>query len=561
MVEIINKQTQNEINLPPEASYTDGKLLWNDKHVCSFRPRVHSIVDAEIDGEINTLVKVSCVFADGSESAMKSFPLLELKSIDWLSLDLKCQLNPDCSKAGTYLAAIIQHALPDVEKNKEYYVNRLGLHMIEDVPVFCVGDRLIRSPAHEQSSEINIELEELPNKLAIDTMRYSELQAVQGMMKLINLSPSAGKVIFAHTLLSIMRVLYTNAGVIPSCIVYLVGVTSTKKTTYSAFMTQLYDRDKGIQRPTRLNGSIPGSETLLHDKVDCVVILDDLFPAKGQTKLHQEKTLVELVRIIGDNSGRVIMRGNEVVSKEPQCGVITTGEYLFGTGSDAARLLPIKFEPINNIKLAECQKEPLVVSTFYHYFIAWFISNYHSIQTWVAESLIDSRKTNLGVVDRLQETHFCLSSAYRIFLRYCIEKGFTTPYNARTQDSLFKNQLLALIKEQHKRTEMNSDDKSENVDYLGLIKALYSGKVFRLAESMNKLKGKPHGLIYDGHLCLRGKKLMDELLRYFPKATLKDVGDSLLAKKALKIVGDKRSIQISGGGGIRFYAIPLKKLK
>ena len=553
---------QDKIKLPPEVTFEGEKLLWNGKHVCSFRPRVHGIVEAEIDGEIVTLVKISSVFADGPESEIKSFPLSGLKNIDWLSLDLRCQINPDCSKADVYLAAIIQHALPDSTVTNEYHVGRLGLHDIEGVKVFCVGDRLIRSPTPEQNPQINIELEELPNKLAIDIERYSELQAVQGMMRLVNLSLAAGKVIFSHSLLSLMRVLYTIAGVIPSCIVFLVGETSAKKTTYSAFMTQLYDRDKGIQRPPRLNGSIAGSEALLHDKIDCTVVLDDLFPATGQTKRHQERTFTELVRIIGDNTGRVIMRGNEVVSKEPRCGVIITGEYLpGGAGSDAARLLPVRFSPVNNAQLAECQKEPLVVSTFYYYFITWFILNYHSIQAWVAESLIESRKTSLGVLDRLQETHFCLTSAYRIFLQYCVEKGFTSIKNAQLQDRAFRDHVLVLVKEQHKRTQMSADDKADNVDYLGLIKALYASKTFRLADSTGELKEKHHGLIHDGHLCLRGKKLMEELLKYVPAAKLKEVSDSLLAQNALKVVGDKRCIQISGGGGIRFYAIPLKKLK
>jgi len=53
--------------------------------------------------------------------------------------------------------------------------------------------------------------------------------------------------------------------------------------------------------------------------------------------------LVDITRIIGDKSGRARMKGNEVMSKKPECGVILTGEYLIGTGSTAARLLPIKF--------------------------------------------------------------------------------------------------------------------------------------------------------------------------------------------------------------------------
>ena len=46
-----------------------------------------------------------------------------------------------------------------------------------------------------------------------------------------------------------------------------------------------------------------------------------------------------------------------------------------------------------------------------------------------------------------------------------------------------------------------------------------------------------------------------------PNANLNNVIDSLTAQGAIKPGNDKTSIQISGGGGKRFLAIPLKKLK
>ena len=84
----------HETDLPPEARYTeDGKLFWHKKYVCSFLPRVHGIVETEADGEVRTFVRLSCTFPDGSESEAASFPLSGLKNIDWLSYDLRCQIN------------------------------------------------------------------------------------------------------------------------------------------------------------------------------------------------------------------------------------------------------------------------------------------------------------------------------------------------------------------------------------------------------------------------------------------------------------------------------------
>ena len=97
---------------------------------------------------------------------------------------------------------------------------------------------------------------------------------------------------------------------------------------------------------------------------------------------------------------------------------------------------------------------------------------------------------------------------------------------------------------------------------MAIIRTLYNGKQFRLADSIDKLSNdKYHGIIYNKQLCLRGNKLMAEILKITPKATLHAVIDCLKEQDALITGNDKNSIQISGTGGKRFYAIPLKKLR
>jgi hypothetical protein len=343
----------------------------------------------------------------------------------------------------------------------------------------------------------------------------------------------------------------------------VVGKTGEKKTTYTAFQTQLYDRDKSIEEPLRLNASIPAAEAILFQMRDCTRVLDDLFPTEGDTKRHQEKTLTELTRIIGDKSGRARMSGNEVVTKEPQCGVIVTGEYLVGTGSTAARLLPVKFtNPIDHVKLSECQREPLVLSTFYRYYITWYIENYYEIQDLLATWLLESRRVNLGVHARLQESLFCLESAYKLFLHYCVAKGFASLETAKAQHSSFRKLLLDMVRQQDKRVNQQGKSEADKPEYLKIIGTLYNGKSIRLADSAERFKSKHDGLIYYDCLCIPGAKLMEKVRAFVPAAKLDDIIDELLAQKALKIVNDKdRTVQIHGCGGRRFYAVKLKKLK
>jgi hypothetical protein len=298
-------------SLPVAVSFSEGGLLWGNQLVCNFDIRIEGLVESHSDDEVNTIVRYKCIFKDDNESGVKSALLSGLEAINWHNVDMRCRLNPDCNKANKYLAAIMRVDLEFLTPTAEYEITDLGTHFVNGQPLFFVGDRVILSPGID--NDVSIKWDIHPNRLAIDEY-CSEHQAVQGMMEVVNLTPAAGTVIFAHCLLNIMRAVYTEVDKAPRCILFLAGKTGTKKTTFAAFQTQLYDRDKGIEAPMRLNASIPAAEATLNGIKDCVKILDDLFPSIGETKRNQERTFTELVRVIGDNSGRAIMKGNDVVT-------------------------------------------------------------------------------------------------------------------------------------------------------------------------------------------------------------------------------------------------------
>jgi molybdopterin converting factor small subunit len=556
-------ETNDACDALPEFQFKIGEgLFWGGQLVANFEPQVKSLIKSISDGDTDIVIHFICEFADGSKSDMKTILLAEIETINWHDIDFRCQLNPDCAKASKYLNSVIRRRLPPDINNieKEYVFYNHGMEMIEEYPAFCIGDTIIKSSDIDKC--LKIRAKDVQGNLAINEC-YSERQAVEGVMRIVNLSPMTIFVILAHCLLNLMRSLYTDVCKTPTCILFLVGLTGTKKTTIASLMTQMYDRDKGIVSPFRLNSSSPAFEQILFEARDRVIVLDDLFPAKSsETRRKQEKTLNDLIRIIGDDSGRAIKKGDEVVAKAPRCGVMITSEYLVGMGSDAARLLPITFpSPIDNTLLTQCQNEPLIISSFYKFFIEWLIENFKTIRELLKKLFAESRRTNLGVHDRLEETHFCLTSAYNIFLQYCIEKKFTTLRNAQAQYMLFQNHLTNLVRQQDKRVNMIGEDESDQTDYLSIIHILYNANMFILAKNVRGLKEKHHGLIHDDHLCLRGSMLLPEVLKLAPSATLSAIIESLSSQGALKKGRDKNVIQITGGSGKRFLAIPLKKLR
>jgi hypothetical protein len=560
---IIINLTEFNAKLPPEASFSaDAGLFWKKIHVGNFVPVVIGKADVESDEKTETYVRFHLLFTDGAKSEVNIVALSDLGNADyWFDLNLRCQIDPDCTRAKQYLLNIVRFALPFVPVNALHFIDRLGTNIINGTPVFCTGGRLYWPPGKENTDIIL----KLPSRILAIDPELTEREAVVEMLELVNLSPEAGKMIFTYCLSSVIRAVYADAWKAPCGVLFVIANSGEKKTIYTSLQAQLYDRDKGFVTPTQLNASFAAVKTILSapENSDCAALFDDLFPTgSNRIKRDLEELFRRLLRFIGNQKSPARMYGKEVSEKAPQCGVIVTGEYEIGTGSEAARCLIVKIStPLDRIKLQECWDKPLAASTFYHFFIQWYISKYHEIRDVLKKWLNDYRNLDFGVHDRLQEMHYGLSSAYKLFLCYCVEKAFTSIENAQAQQRSFEKLLTNLVLEQDNRVQQGKDNTSEKIDFLELIRALYKNDVFRLAKSGKRFDSEPEkydGVVYGGLLCLRGEKLLAKINRTVPCATLKDVKSSLLSGGALWLDGEGKNKKV---GQRRFVGIRLKKLK
>lgn len=546
----------------------DETVLTKLKYIGNFMPLVDALVEMYEDGVSELYARITLQFADGTKRESLTVLLKELEKIDWSNnIDLRCILNPDVGKASEHIASVIRLQCAKARLEKMTIINRIGTHYVEQIPVFYTGDRLIwpegiaDKPAVKWSPLLNM-------KLAIDS-NCPEEEAVAGMMRIVNLSPEAGTILFSQNLLYVMREAFVAAGTTPRTIVYLHGKTGVKKTTYSGFQTQLYNRHEPLEPLTRLNATIAAAVNLLYEKSDCIVVFDDLFPAQDR-EIHrqQEKTLLELTRVIGDGIEPARMRGWKVAKEPPRCGILFTGEYYIGSGSDAARLLPVHMmTPIDNNKLTACQNEPLMLSTFYSYFITWYITHFDDVVNLLKGWIEQYRSTKTDIHARLQETQFCLEAAFRIFLTYCEDKGFVSNESALTRYNSFYQLLRAIVMEQNNRvckTENVMETTHINVDYLALIRSLYHEKRFHLPDSVKHFNRDEHdGVIHDDCLILRREKLIAKLKTFDLSIDFENVLKQLKERQALKPgKGGSSSRKLHGGGrGLNFYAIRLEKLR
>ena len=341
-------------------------------------------------------------------------------------------------------------------------------------------------------------------------------------------------------------------------IFFLYGRTGTQKTTIASFLTQVYNRREGIVELTRLNASRASAVELLMDAVDEVQVFDDLFPADSkQVRKSQEEVLFEITRYIGDGTIPARMKGGKVREGRPTCGVLFTGEYLIGKGSDAARLLPVEMMKPDTCALRDFQEQPLIVSTFYRNFISWFIENYDRAVAYLKEWLEEYRKTDLGVHDRLRETHFFLNTAYSLLLEYCGEKGILIETEMLEFHSSFVELLNQLVHEQNERVSPPATASATPGNALERIRELYRSRQLSIANDKRKFDDEHHdGVIHRDCLCLRPQAL----LHFFPSRDINDVAHELEREEALIKGRDGLAKKISAIHGKFCYCIPLNRL-
>ena len=386
----------------------------------------------------------------------------------------------------------------------------------------------------------------------------SEAEAAAEMLNLIGLCPDPGRIILSQVLVAFMCQAYEDAGKSPSFCVFPYGSSGTQKTTIASFLTQAYNRSTGIIEPTRLNASRASAVEMLMDVADQVKVFDDLFPADStQVRKNQEEILSEITRYIGDGTIPARIKGSTVQEGRPKCGVLFTGEYLIGKGSDAARLLPVEMTKPDTTKLVQFQEQPLIVSSFYRNFISWFIENYDETVSYLKKWLDEYRKTDLGVHDRLRETHFFLNTAYALLLEYCEAKGVLSKEEVLRFHKCFVELLGKLVQQQNERVSPTKVAAPVQGSILDRIKELYRKHQLSIANNKRQFNDGQHdGVIHKGCLCLRPQALA----RLFPSSDVNDIARQLDAEGALIKGKDDLKKKISALNGKYCYWIPLSRL-
>ncbi len=530
------------------------------KAVGNFFPVVLSLIEIKGTGQNKCLVHLKLCFSN-DEIGEAVIPLEDLDKVKWFDIDKRCIINSDYRNAKKYIANIIRCGLNKASKEVRYEFDKTGVEHIDGKIVFLAGDRVL-TRSSDQGSLPDIKLKNRLFRLDIDE-KLNAQEAFKGMRELICLSSEIGRILVAHVVSGITRAAFKKVGFTPCAVLVVVGESGMLKSHYVPQMTQLYNRNDGIKAITRFNSSMSYIEGILYEHSECTAVIDDLHTAESKgIKRRNEATVEEIIRRVSDDTGRGHKEGNALIQKEFRGNVIFIGEYIVGKESTIPRALVVSLtKRPDGRKLDIYQRQqPLVVSTFYYFFIQWYVEHFDDVCREISTELTKLREESMdwNIHGRLCDTQFYLQISYRFFLEFCIDSSFFSTEQAANEYKKFKSQIAGLIRAQQDRYKLR-DEKVEGVNYLKLIRKLYQSKSFDLAKSKEQFDPDKHdGLYYyERCICLRGESLDRKICKIIPGAKRSDIVKDLLAKDALKLVGTKNSVQING---LRFYAIKLDKL-
>lgn len=533
----------------------------NDIPVSTFVPSVTKLIQVVGSDCEREDVQVKLLFKDGSSTEV-TVPLSSLDDVCWFDKDHRCIINTEYRNAPKYIANTIRAGISKAPVDRQYNLDWTGIHHIDDTVVFAAGDRVI-TRSLVSNTDLAFELGQLPFHLNIDE-NISPCEAINGMMELISLSPEIGPVLVAHAISGIIRAAFKEVGMTPCAVLVIVGESGMLKSHYVPHLVQLYNRADGIGPVTRFNSTRRFIEDSLYEYSECTAVIDDLHTAESKgIKRRNEEAAEEIIRRIADDTGRGRMDGKMQVQQHFRGNVVFIGEYTIGKASTIPRALIANLtKPPNGAILDKYQRsQPLLVSTFYYYFIQWYVDHFDEILDTINAELTKLRKATASSTThgRLRDTQFYLRISYMAFMEFCKDSDFCSEEDAKDTYCAFNTQLHKLVQAQEARFKESVEGKTE---YLALIRNLYKGGRFRVAKDVKDFNSEKHdGLIHYDCLCLRSKRLAQKLKSIGSSLNLDDCVSALLNKNALKLVESKNTVQINGTGGKRFYAIKLSKLK
>ena len=272
--------------------------------------------------------------------------------------------------------------------------------------------------------------------------------------------PGKMQAIIAYVLASFLYSVFEDAGFPMKHALFIVGPRGSKKTSIAQAFSQLGDDRRTIKFNFQATES--GLQFNLPSYADRVMLIDDLAPSMDYTdKKCKEKMLESILRLCGDSGERVIntafmKAGAEQIDYRVRGGIVITGEYFYGTGSESsiARAVVVNLEKdsVENTLLSYFQTNPEIIESLIFRFLKFVGLNYdqtiytiRSTMEQIRGSSVNYHFSNARYVDYLGQYMTIANILQGLFAA----EGNVFDGNAFLAD--FHNNITELLKENDKK--------------------------------------------------------------------------------------------------------------
>lgn len=492
-------------------------------YLCNFLPIVCNAIKPNTSNLLHDIeVELKLVINDITIINEIIMPLSKIKTLDWESLDYRCQLGTglNVSVIKTHIYKIIrkQLSIKNIIKEVPFY-ERTGWVTFNSERAYIAGNNLITSSgiAMRTMYKVPKELDEL--SLEIDKT-LSIYDTAKYIVNLFKLSPGVSDVLVANLITGLLRSLFVEAGITPRFTCYLVGPPQSKKTSIACLINNIYNRTTAKEFALI---NLLSSSSAVHKSInflqDCCYIVDDLFKSENKHDMRiREERLSEVIRTIGNNAAKVTVRGKELDNIPPNCNVVSTAEYLLQGYSTLSRCIIIHVnKPIPNDLLYESQKNPKALSTFIFHFIKWICGNFDKLILFIRDEhnmYLQKRSIRSSEFERQLEAQFILNTAINILLQYFLDNKIYKEDFTYLIKKIFKKHCKELILIQIEDMKRSVISKDEN-QFSKYIAYLYSNNMLDLEKKKKKMDKSSNGIICKGNLCLSPGYVLQLSKKYF----------------------------------------------
>ncbi|WP_042198132.1 bifunctional DNA primase/polymerase [Paenibacillus camerounensis] len=293
----------------------------------------------------------------------------EFESLNWIfRWGLSANLEPEFA-AKAKMRHLIQLLSKDALKKTVYA--HLGFRR------FPEGWRYLHGGGCVGEENVEVKLDKRLEKYVLPEPGASLEQPIRASLNLLNVAkPEVTLPLLSAVFLSPLCEALRQVGIEPAFLLWLYGVTGTRKSTLSALFLSHFGQFSPKGPPASFKDTANSLEKRAFDCKDCLLWIDDFHPSASSGEARKMEQIAQfLIRSYGDRVGRGRMKTDASLRADYAAkGIaLVTGEQQIDGHSSSARVQGVELRPsdIDLVRLSEAQRQSDLLASTMTGYVAW----------------------------------------------------------------------------------------------------------------------------------------------------------------------------------------------